>query len=777
MHNSAELYQFWGPAWVVLKYQSAQYRLGPLGKLMDSAVEGDCGFSSHYLSDDFITEVLEWLRNLTLRDVCQQEMTSSQTISKAVDEILQNATRQTYQQAKALKQRTQVEAIASQCLRHMHSCDPECDVVLELGAGQAVLGHAVSLASNLPLVAVDRRSNTDALASTSTLRVQAEIAAFTTSLLPDGNHASSIGGSRAAIVVKHLCGHGFDEALALALVLHKDSRFGFFCGAPCCHATMRWASLSSEVCRWLREQGMPGTPDEAKAFSLLTDIIRLARVGADSKACGRWRLRHHVDDTEAALLGRKVCRLIDEGRLVHLESQGLTVRLLEYCHPSLSPDNILVLAKPKDLVNGTELPLSWPGPGAGSLTPLLPPSCILIELDPTTPHSLTARVAALLMEMKASGSLPIAVAGVADTTHVLTCSVLSTDSLALTELLQCLGHSLLLQRVVSRYMPLTSTATQVSDVVTDAQSGLKVGSPKTAQSTLRVSARPRSVEPDLCKALPSQMLDPVNFTHVLTVYHSVDFRYSLLPRSCFDPSAWSNAKREAHKESKVAFRFVEAGLRCRRLWKSDAAAASAVTGVSGVVIWSDTKEAKSDDEWIRFASKVWGSDTVLAELRPACSSGWAARVETYSDVSLVPCRGTWYPLEDGRQDGASGNLLLLDASSTNEEAILLVRRILQTVLRAPSPALDRCGTAVLRLRCGRRPRAVKQWLKDMTHLIEETSSKFNRVELLHLLSDRENERTAIFSWSGVPTETCCRTASALEKSSCVLKAHVGTGSK
>ena len=759
---------------MVLKYQSAQYRLGPLGKLMDSAVEGDCGFSSHYLSDDFITEVLEWLRNLTLRDVCQQEMTSSQTISKAVDEILQNATRQTYQQAKALKQRAQVEAIASQCLRHMHSCDPECDVVLELGAGQAVLGHAVSLASNLPLVAVDRRSNTDALASTSTLRVQAEIAAFTTSLLPDGNHASSIGGSRAAIVVKHLCGHGFDEALALALVLHKDSRFGFFCGAPCCHATMRWASLSSEVCRWLREQGMPGTPDEAKAFSLLTDIIRLARVGADSKACGRWRLRHHVDDTEAALLGRKVCRLIDEGRLVHLESQGLTVRLLEYCHPSLSPDNILVLAKPKDLVNGTELPLSWPGPGAGSLTPLLPPSCILIELDPTTPHSLTARVAALLMEIKASGSLPIAVAGVADTTHVLTCSVLSTDSLALTELLQCLGHSLLLQRVVSRYMPLTSTATQVSDVVKDAQSGLKVGSPKTAQSTLRVSARPRSVEPDLCKALPSQMLDPVNFTHVLTVYHSVDFRYSLLPRSCFDPSAWSNAKREAHKESKVAFRFVEAGLRCRRLWKSDAAS---VTAVTGVVIWSDTKEAKSDDEWIRFASKVWGSDTVLAELRPACSSGWAARVETYSDVSLVPCRGTWYPLEDGRQDGASGNLLLLDASSTNEEAILLVRRILQTVLRAPSPALDRCGTAVLRLRCGRRPRAVKQWLKDMTHLIEETSSKFNRVELLHLLSDRENERTAIFSWSGVPTETCCRTASALEKSSCVLKAHFGTGSK
>lgn len=284
---------------------------------MDSTV-GDCGFSSQYLSDDFIARVLEWLRNLTLRDVCQQqEMTSCQTISKAVDEILQNATRQTYQQAKALKQRAQVEAIASQCLRYMHGGSAECDIVLELGAGQGMLGHAVSLASNLPLVAVDRRSNTDALAlaSVSTVRVQAEIAAFTTSLsLPERNRGSSIGGSRPAVVVKHLCGHGFDEALTLALVLHRESRFGLFCGAPCCHATMRWASLSPEVCQWLREIGMPGThgtPDEAaKAFSLLTDIIRLSRVGAGSKACGRWRLRHHVDDTEAALLGRKVCRLM-----------------------------------------------------------------------------------------------------------------------------------------------------------------------------------------------------------------------------------------------------------------------------------------------------------------------------------------------------------------------------------------------------------------------------------------------------------------------------------
>ena len=732
---------------------------------MDSTV-GDCGFSSQYLSDDFIARVLEWLRNLTLRDVCQQqEMTSCQTISKAVDEILQNATRQTYQQAKALKQRAQVEAIASQCLRYMHGGSAECDIVLELGAGQGMLGHAVSLASNLPLVAVDRRSNTDALAlaSVSTVRVQAEIAAFTTSLsLPERNRGSSIGGSRPAVVVKHLCGHGFDEALTLALVLHRESRFGLFCGAPCCHATMRWASLSPEVCQWLREIGMPGThgtPDEAaKAFSLLTDIIRLSRVGAGSKACGRWRLRHHVDDTEAALLGRKVCRLIDEGRLVHLESQGLTVRLLEYCHPSLSPDNVLVLAKPKDFVDGAELPLPWPEPGAGSLPPPLPPLCILIELDPTAAHSLTFRVAAVLMEMKASRSLPITVAGVADSTHVLACSVLGTDPSVLTDLLQCLGHSLLLQRVVSRYMPLTSTATQLSDVVRAAQSGRELGLPTAAQLTLRVSARPRSVEPDLCKALPSQVLDPVHFTHVLTLYHGYDFRYSLLPRSCFDPSAWSDSKREAHKESKVAFRFVEAGLRCRRLWKSDA-----VSAVTGVVIWSDTKEAKADEQWIRFASKVWGSEIALAELRPACSSGrsgWAAKVETCSDICLVPCRGTWYSLEDGRQGGASGNLLLLDASSTNEEAILLVRRILQTVLRAPSPALDRCGTAVLRLRCGRRPRAVKQWLKDMTHLIEETS-KFNRVELLHLLSDRENERTAVFSWSGIPTETDVRRRAAL----------------
>ena len=76
----------------------------------------------------------------------------------------------------------------------------------------------------------------------------------------------------------------------------------------------------------------------------------------------------------------------------------------------------------------------------------------------------------------------------------------------------------------------------------------------------------------------------------------------------------------------------------------------------------------------------------------------------------------------------------------------------KVVLTAPSPALARSGTAVLKMRSGRRPRAVKQWLKDMVSLIEGKSSKFNKVELLHLLSDRENERTAIFSWSGIPEE-------------------------
>ena len=667
------------------------------------------------LQDEFIENVLSWLRNVKLREVCLQanaarESPSSQvisgtvsdtvsdTVSNAVNAVLQTAKKQTYQQTKALKQRAQVEAIASQCLQLM---PPACNVIIELGAGQALLGHTISLASSLPLIAVERRSNTNAFdtsaGSTPSVRVQGDIASFSAcpvdsdldpvepqlSLACSPLACSPCPPKTAALVCKHLCGHSFDEALSLAVALHEQTpsfqgfEFGFMCGAPCCHATMRWESLGPGAQRWFRDLGMPVGADPAESFSLLTDIIRLARVGSNetpkgSKACAKWRLRRHLDDSEAVFLGQKVCRLIDEERLVRLEGCGMVVRLLEYCHHTLSPDNILFLARPREQ---HEAP-AWPEPSPPGLLesttysppplPPLPPLCLLIELDPTAPQSLVPRLAAVLLDIKAAESLPITVSGLADASHVLACSVLAPPS-ELAKLLQNLSRRLLLQMVVSRFIALTDTAADLSELISAVRNWHEHEASERSQVMLRISARPRSLEPSICAELPSDALDPVHFTHVLTVNQGHDLRYSILPRGCFDPSSWSDAKRNARKDvsnSKLPFRFLEAGIRFK-----------ARVEATALVLWRDTHSSSLGD-WAECASHVWGSDIPLAELRPASSSGWAARVDTCSDVSLLPIRGTWYALQDGRL-GAHADLLLVDASSTGEEAVSLVRRILQ----------------------------------------------------------------------------------------------------
>ena len=87
------------------------------------------------LGDDFIIQVLQWLRSIELREVCPQpEAKSGQHVSNAVNAVLRSAKKQTYQQTKAFKHRAQVEAIAAQCLQHMPN---DCDIIVELGAGQA----------------------------------------------------------------------------------------------------------------------------------------------------------------------------------------------------------------------------------------------------------------------------------------------------------------------------------------------------------------------------------------------------------------------------------------------------------------------------------------------------------------------------------------------------------------------------------------------------------------------------------------------------------------
>ena len=634
--------------------------------------------------DELIQVVIPWLKQCQVRPVLSCHVPQNDAVSTALNSVISRGTRATFQEAKALKHRNQIESIASLCLQNFKG-----DLVLELGAGQGILGQTISLASKCPVVAIDRRGNTDAFDSHSdTHRIQAEIASF--------EDLDQLQANNIAVVAKHLCGHGTDEALTLALKL--GSKLGLLCLAPCCHVTMKWDNLCAETKQWLSDVGfVGGTPE----FDLLIDALRMARGGP--KACTRWHLRDAMDDD----LGHKVCRILDEARLVRLESQGFNVAAVEYCSQDVSPDNVLLLAVPPSN-NIVHSDLS----SVFSFN-------LLVEVDPAASFTLIPRLAAYLLA-KASNSLPltsVTTDSPIGAKNVLCCT--TSDVERLQQLMQQLAQDVILQRVVTRFLPLSDFVEHdmaklisvVSDIMTSTSS-------KT--STLRVVAKPRNLEKMICQVLPPTLLSPTHFTHVLTVADASDaFYFSISPRESLDPSAWSEACKA--QDERALLRFQEVLSRWPKRFQNKRAAA----------LWTDLVRPNTD------AFLLQCCDLPIASITCECTSGWAG---TMDPVKLNPLRGNWLVDEhSGAETAETADLLLVDLSSTEKDSVVALRRFIDV---CPSVAAD--GTAILRLRCGRRPNAVKKWLRETVKTIEDLD--FCRVELLHLLVDRENERTAVVDW-------------------------------
>ncbi|CAK8987571.1 tRNA:m(4)X modification enzyme TRM13 (tRNA methylase 13) [Durusdinium trenchii] len=483
--------------------------------------------------EEYIETVLPWLRQCGVRDLQAMKPTLvPDSVSNALDAVIRRSQRHTFQEAKALKHRVQIEAIASHCL----SCISP-DLVIELGAGQGILGQTLSSASSCPLVAVDRRGNTDAFDTHHDLteaevacsfhRIRTEIASLNEDQLPE-----LLGAKKTLLLAKHLCGHGSDAAIDLAIKL--GSSLGLLCLAPCCYVTMRWEHLCPDSQKWLQEASFPG---EAHAFDLLVDTIRLARGGPN--ACTRWRLRESKTEEEIQELGRKACRIIDEARLSRLESHGFKVVAVEYCHPDTSPDNVLLLAAPMTSTSSFPLP-------SGPTKADLGVSCLL-ELDPTASPSLTTRLGAYLLTMKACGDLPLisvmTESPIDGTVLKNSLFLTATDRPRLQQLVQKLCKDVLLQRVVTRFLPLTDcSGCDMCSLVKEVTEILEELSTEKSTATLRVAAKPRSLEKVICESFSPKFLSPTHFTHVLSVLASSDqLTYSIVPRETLDPSAWSEA--------------------------------------------------------------------------------------------------------------------------------------------------------------------------------------------------------------------------------------------
>jgi len=576
---------------------------------------------------------------------------------------------------------------------------------------------------------------------------------------------------------------------------------------------MRWESLMPESKTWLHKVGFTGGEDD---FETLCDIIRLSRAGPG--ACSKWRLRHKIAATEEEQLGRLACRVIDEARLARLRAAGLRVALVEYCNPQITPDNVLILA-----CHG-QLPL------AGLTSPLQAPCVnsptrgVLLELDKEGPASVQQRLVAYLHEQRATRFPSLRVVLSAGDPNVskapgVICTV--TEQSTLAALIQELMRCLLLRRIIARLLPFDRRCVSYAALASEVREIINAG---TAHATVRVLARPRHVEKQVCDELGQEYLSPAHFTHLLCLstlhlpassspadegsrvaasaeglrsdragedvssnasdattspYHTTGegsasgspsgsntsgqspagtpasvkdagtrprgfnppsrlvkeeaessddpvFRYAVVPRSVMDITVWTSA-RQVETYTRAYWRSFEVATRWPQRFR----------GRANVALWTDS-EAQEPSSWLL----AW-ADQFLMPGSSAVEVHFSSNSRERTGLELRQLRR---PAGLDTAGSVQTSVLLADVAFGGDAVLDELQALLRLATAGDSAPIARSGLAVLRLlKCGRNSRSVQRWHREMAHVFE---AKFGarHVELLHLLVDKEKERTAIFLW-------------------------------
>ena len=243
----------------------------------------------------------------------------------------------------ALQRSALLAKVAECCPQFMTS---PCLGVLELGAGKAGLAEAVKRLCPCSFVGVvdrghfrDVRDKALQYAGTPLYRVRMDVkdcdAVKLLAQCPWDSLASTTESSDGpcttpplewCIVGKHLCGECTDFALNFAVKLASVSSLRALCIATCCHQLCQWGSYSfPQIFR-----------SNEGAFHAVLKLTSWA-VGGDTV------------DEEKRRIGRLAKKLLDLGRcsamLEGLAAQGsnMTVRYVQYCDASLSPENSAIV--------------------------------------------------------------------------------------------------------------------------------------------------------------------------------------------------------------------------------------------------------------------------------------------------------------------------------------------------------------------------------------------------------------------------------------------------
>lgn len=235
---------------------------------------------------------------------------------------------------------------------------------VEYGAGKGLLSAAIATASatSVPaqFVLIDRNPNRrkadrHLLGGAACSRLRMDIRHVDVSKVEQVRGAARVVG-----VAKHLCGSASDLAVRSLSQLHLLGGGGRYVGlavATCCHHACSHSDYAGQ--RWLTQTGI-----SADEFALLRRWsgwanVDLTKPRSTSKEVEGVQDEHAVPveqqagpadrppgltEAQLPIVGRKVKRVLDYGRVLHLRAAGMSVRYLPYCEAALSPECMLIIA-------------------------------------------------------------------------------------------------------------------------------------------------------------------------------------------------------------------------------------------------------------------------------------------------------------------------------------------------------------------------------------------------------------------------------------------------
>lgn len=629
-------------------------------------------------------------------------------------------------------------------------------VVVELGAGKAMLGSCVAEASGATVVSVERRTcrgeDCDEVVEHPVIRWQEDVRDASLRAIVSSLHPDSSSSRRIFVCAKHLCAGATCAALRLiAQAVHDSVDVRGCIVAPCCHPQLVWETFCNTPA--LEVLGF-----NAQDFSLLLGVLLLSKDNNVSSCKYRkWGSLTGLGRDKIVRLGGIARRVIEEARRQFLVSLGFDVAVVEYVPRSLTPDNLILVAT---------LPAqSWTSQEACPALPLctsfsLPCSGVLLHAGGHLTS--VSRLLEYLLELRAEdlqANGHSAMEWVFPLQADIDCSQGLVSSIVvggpLLALLPILCRNPILARSCDQFLPFDRHVDTLQSLRDTLPSGLFTTH---ADCKLRVACYPRHLEKSLIAALPGERLGPAVFSHSVSLirWPSANWgkhdalAFSVVSRELWDPREW----RERLKGDSVGSTPVHRSL-VQHLNESLERLGNVVQ-VAGRAVLVVSDAAPQLESMLAWCIKNGSREMISIQCRRTADLQWQfavkQRLASRSDNEDGTTEVEWRSHDLGTSLGEaalSRQMKGLDTTITDIRTVLwrydrgLADAALMLGCLPRALGLERCVAFVGQVKLGRHGRA-RNVNKHVASLCLEQGLS---VAVHHLMSDGELERTLRLSAS------------------------------